>query len=222
MRFGYESATQFSREYSRFFGQPPIRDVRAQLSAATSAEIASGGEEEGRDKHQEEKEDERGGVRVGRTVEARAHDVRAGGPGEDQAGEADAVGEAKRTQSEVAADEKGDDFDFATEGEANHEASESAEWAGGAGCEKRDAESGLAEECGTNPRGEEAVEEVAGASTAKEHGYADDGSGVGGGLRGSAAVAKHGGKMKLYGWRSAYAIFDVGVFSASRGSGRLL
>jgi AraC-like DNA-binding protein len=29
---GYESATQFSREYSRFFGQPPIRDVRALLS----------------------------------------------------------------------------------------------------------------------------------------------------------------------------------------------
>jgi len=25
---GYESATQFSREYSRFFGQPPIRDIR--------------------------------------------------------------------------------------------------------------------------------------------------------------------------------------------------
>lgn len=29
---GYESATQFNREYSRFFGQPPMRDVRAQLS----------------------------------------------------------------------------------------------------------------------------------------------------------------------------------------------
>jgi AraC-like DNA-binding protein len=29
---GYESATQFNREYSRFFGQPPIRDVRALLS----------------------------------------------------------------------------------------------------------------------------------------------------------------------------------------------
>jgi AraC-like DNA-binding protein len=26
---GYESATQFSREYSRFFGQPPIRDIRS-------------------------------------------------------------------------------------------------------------------------------------------------------------------------------------------------
>lgn len=25
---GYESASQFSREYSRFFGQPPVRDVR--------------------------------------------------------------------------------------------------------------------------------------------------------------------------------------------------
>jgi len=26
---GYESASQFSREYSRFFGQPPIRDIKA-------------------------------------------------------------------------------------------------------------------------------------------------------------------------------------------------
>ncbi len=29
---GYESATQFNREYSRFFGQPPMRDVRALLT----------------------------------------------------------------------------------------------------------------------------------------------------------------------------------------------
>jgi AraC-like DNA-binding protein len=29
---GYESASQFSREYSRFFGQPPIRDIRALRS----------------------------------------------------------------------------------------------------------------------------------------------------------------------------------------------
>jgi len=29
---GYESASQFSREYSRFFGQPPMRDVRALRS----------------------------------------------------------------------------------------------------------------------------------------------------------------------------------------------
>jgi AraC-like DNA-binding protein len=28
---GYESATQFNREYSRFFGQPPMRDIRALL-----------------------------------------------------------------------------------------------------------------------------------------------------------------------------------------------
>jgi AraC-like DNA-binding protein len=26
---GYESASQFNREYRRFFGQPPIRDIRA-------------------------------------------------------------------------------------------------------------------------------------------------------------------------------------------------
>jgi AraC-like DNA-binding protein len=25
---GYESASQFNREYSRLFGQPPMRDVR--------------------------------------------------------------------------------------------------------------------------------------------------------------------------------------------------
>jgi AraC-like DNA-binding protein len=26
---GYESVSQFNREYSRMFGQPPMRDVRA-------------------------------------------------------------------------------------------------------------------------------------------------------------------------------------------------
>jgi AraC-like DNA-binding protein len=30
---GYESASQFSREYSRFFGQPPMRDVKAMRDA---------------------------------------------------------------------------------------------------------------------------------------------------------------------------------------------
>ena len=29
---GYESATQFNREYGRFFGQPPMRDIRALIS----------------------------------------------------------------------------------------------------------------------------------------------------------------------------------------------
>lgn len=28
---GYESASQFNREYSRFFGQPPMRDIKARL-----------------------------------------------------------------------------------------------------------------------------------------------------------------------------------------------
>jgi AraC-like DNA-binding protein len=32
---GYESPTQFSREYSRFFGQPPMRDIRTLLSPGT-------------------------------------------------------------------------------------------------------------------------------------------------------------------------------------------
>ena len=26
---GYESVSQFNREYSRFFGQPPMRDVKS-------------------------------------------------------------------------------------------------------------------------------------------------------------------------------------------------
>ena len=35
---GYESASQFNREYSRFFGQPPIRDIKAHmLSGAATA-----------------------------------------------------------------------------------------------------------------------------------------------------------------------------------------
>ena len=32
---GYESASQFSREYSRFFGQPPMRDIRTLRPSAT-------------------------------------------------------------------------------------------------------------------------------------------------------------------------------------------
>ena len=36
---GYESASQFNREYSRFFGQPPMRDIKARRR--TGAAIAS-------------------------------------------------------------------------------------------------------------------------------------------------------------------------------------
>jgi AraC-like DNA-binding protein len=32
---GYESASQFSREYSRFFGQPPMRDLRTLRSPSS-------------------------------------------------------------------------------------------------------------------------------------------------------------------------------------------
>lgn len=32
---GYESASQFNREYSRFFGQPPTRDIKARRHAGT-------------------------------------------------------------------------------------------------------------------------------------------------------------------------------------------
>ena len=34
---GYESASQFNREYSRFFGQPPMRDVKARRLAGFPA-----------------------------------------------------------------------------------------------------------------------------------------------------------------------------------------
>jgi AraC-like DNA-binding protein len=30
---GYESASQFNREYRRLFGQPPVRDIKALRSA---------------------------------------------------------------------------------------------------------------------------------------------------------------------------------------------
>jgi AraC-like DNA-binding protein len=35
---GYESVSQFTREYSRFFGQPPVRDVKA-LKAGNAARV---------------------------------------------------------------------------------------------------------------------------------------------------------------------------------------
>jgi AraC-like DNA-binding protein len=34
---GYESPSQFSREYSRFFGQPPMRDIRVWRGASAAA-----------------------------------------------------------------------------------------------------------------------------------------------------------------------------------------
>jgi AraC-like DNA-binding protein len=41
---GYESASQFNREYSRFFGQPPMRDIRTLRSpSAPLLESVSGG-----------------------------------------------------------------------------------------------------------------------------------------------------------------------------------
>jgi len=40
---GYESASQFNREYSRFFGQPPMRDIRSlrSLNAPQLESVAS-------------------------------------------------------------------------------------------------------------------------------------------------------------------------------------
>jgi transcriptional regulator GlxA family with amidase domain len=38
---GYESISQFSREYSRFFGQPPMRDVRALREGRPAAITAA-------------------------------------------------------------------------------------------------------------------------------------------------------------------------------------
>ena len=37
---GYESVSQFSREYSRFFGLPPMRDVKAQRNASAAVSAA--------------------------------------------------------------------------------------------------------------------------------------------------------------------------------------
>jgi AraC-like DNA-binding protein len=34
---GYESVSQFNREYSRFFGQPPMRDIKALRATSTVA-----------------------------------------------------------------------------------------------------------------------------------------------------------------------------------------
>jgi len=41
---GYESPTQFNREYSRFFGQPPMKDVRALRASGLPASEAMGGQ----------------------------------------------------------------------------------------------------------------------------------------------------------------------------------
>jgi len=38
---GYESPSQFSREYSRFFGQPPMRDIKARRIAGVASESDS-------------------------------------------------------------------------------------------------------------------------------------------------------------------------------------
>jgi AraC-like DNA-binding protein len=38
---GYESASQFNREYSRLFGEPPIRDVRKMRAPTTAASRAA-------------------------------------------------------------------------------------------------------------------------------------------------------------------------------------
>jgi AraC-like DNA-binding protein len=38
---GYESASQFSREYKRFFGQPPMRDIKVRWLAG-SAMVSDG------------------------------------------------------------------------------------------------------------------------------------------------------------------------------------
>jgi AraC-like DNA-binding protein len=39
---GYESASQFNREYSRFFGQPPMRDIRT-LRSPSASQLESAG-----------------------------------------------------------------------------------------------------------------------------------------------------------------------------------
>ena len=34
---GYESVSQFNREYSRFYGQPPMRDIKSLRVAGPAA-----------------------------------------------------------------------------------------------------------------------------------------------------------------------------------------
>src|SRR5437899_5371969 len=38
---GYESVSQFNREYSRFFGQPPLRDVKALRAVQEANRVLS-------------------------------------------------------------------------------------------------------------------------------------------------------------------------------------
>ncbi len=38
---GYESPSQFSREYSRFFGQPPMRDIKTRKGAGVATDLDS-------------------------------------------------------------------------------------------------------------------------------------------------------------------------------------
>jgi AraC-like DNA-binding protein len=38
---GYESASQFNREYKRFFGQPPMRDIKGRRSTQPAAVFQS-------------------------------------------------------------------------------------------------------------------------------------------------------------------------------------
>lgn len=42
LRVGYESASQFSREYSRMFGQPPMRDIKLLRTSMPALEAAEG------------------------------------------------------------------------------------------------------------------------------------------------------------------------------------
>jgi hypothetical protein len=41
---GYESPSQFSREYSRFFGQPPMRDIKVRRGISVATGRISGHE----------------------------------------------------------------------------------------------------------------------------------------------------------------------------------
>ena len=38
LEVGYESASQFTREYKRLFGEPPMRDVKARRLSSSSAQ----------------------------------------------------------------------------------------------------------------------------------------------------------------------------------------
>jgi AraC-like DNA-binding protein len=56
---GYESASQFNREYKRFFGQPPMRDIKVRRLAAPQCSATNNHAELGVSSRKSEEESRR-------------------------------------------------------------------------------------------------------------------------------------------------------------------